>query len=270
MTWDAHHHVGGLHFGGGEDGTFAGSGRADPYDVAVDYETTAQVMDDNDIDKAVAMPTPTYDRRDGTDSTRALNDSVAEIAAEFDRFACGLGTVEPSHGDAALDELERIADLGLAGVAWHHRFSGVAIDEPVTRAAVDRLDDLDLVAFVHCYPESGLEDVGQMDAIAELTDQPIVVLDALYSPHNVPEVIELGRKHDNLYFDTAVMNSIGLIVERLVDQLGADRVVAGTDFYSDPVVYRRSSDLFQVRTADITEGEREQILEGNLRRILGR
>lgn len=260
MVTDIHTHVGGLGVAGGS--------RVDPTDLAVDYEQRVELMDNNGIDQAVVLPTSSYDKTNGIDSTRELNESVRRIVDSHDRLVRGVATVEPTHGENAVAELDRIADQGFEAIMWHHRFQGTAIDEGVTKECLKQMDDLGLAVFVHCFHTSNLEALHRVKNIAGLTDQPIVVLDALADYDNVELAIEIGNEFENVYFDTALMFSIGRVVETMVENLGADRLVFGSDLYTSPLMYRYSSDLFQVRKADITEEQREMILEENTKRLL--
>jgi predicted TIM-barrel fold metal-dependent hydrolase len=262
MVIDCHTHVG-SHLGAD------GINRPDPSSLSADYDTRTEVMDENGIDRAVILPTYTYDKRDGATGTRALNDRLRELAAQYERFCCAIGTVEPLHGDAALDELERMSDVGFRGVSWHHKYQGAAIDDPTTIACLERAAELDLVPFIHGYQLYEAENFDYLKNALDHTDQPVVVLDSLTSAPNVRRALELGREYENVYFDTAMLYSLDNVVEQFVDELGADRLLFGTAFYSNPLQYRRSATLFQVESADISERDRQRILGDNVSELLG-
>lgn len=260
MVIDAHTHVGSL--------GVAGGGHVDPSDLDVEYDLRTEIMDQNEIDQAVILPPSSYDKSTGIEAVRELNKSIRQIVENHDRLVDGIATIEPTHGETAVDELERIAEMGFNAVSWHHRFQGGAIDEPVTKSCLQRADELGLATFIHCFPASNLEALRRINNVAEYTSQPIVILDAFADYDNVELAVELGSKYDHLYFDTALMFSIGQVVETIVDELGSERLVFGTDLYTQPLMYQYSSDLFQVRKAQIDENERENILENNIRQIL--
>ena len=73
------------------------------------------------------MVSTLYRRTNGIKNTMQVNDLTAEyVARHSDRFPVGVGTVEVTHGEASLKELERISkELKLRGVVWHHTHSGV-------------------------------------------------------------------------------------------------------------------------------------------------
>lgn len=267
MVIDAHQHVGSMTYG-----TPEGIGNVDapdPANMEVHWDVRERLMDQNDIDDAVFMPSFSFKKTEGIESYRKVNDRMEEVLNEHDRLVAGLGTVPLDHGtEEVIEELERIAHMDLKGISWHHRFQGGPIDLPNTMEVLDRLDDLDLVAFIHCFtPISMLESLDRLDKVIEYTDQPVVVLDATYDIDNITKLINLGNKHDNLYVDTALMFSLMTPLERLVDELGAERIIFGSNLYTEPLSYRYSADLFQVRKADITEKQRSLILEENVKKI---
>jgi predicted TIM-barrel fold metal-dependent hydrolase len=190
------------------------------------------------------------------------------LEERHERFSAGVGTVEPTHGDLALSELRRLAKKGFKGVSWHHRWQGSAIDDPTTVECLKALDELDLVGFVHCYQIAQSESFERLDSVLEYTDQPLVILDGLTSAMSIDRSIDLAREHDNLYFDTAMLYKLGLQIERLVEEVGAHRIVFGSDLYTEPLMYRKSPDLFQIQNAEITERERDKILSGNISELL--
>jgi predicted TIM-barrel fold metal-dependent hydrolase len=69
-------------------------------------------------------------------------------------------------------------------------------------------------------------------------------------------------------FDTSLAYSFDF-VERFVATFGAERVVFGTDMYSPPLAYRRSTVLDQLLDSGLDDGQRSLILSGNLGRLLG-
>jgi predicted TIM-barrel fold metal-dependent hydrolase len=275
MVLDVHHHIGGKD-GQGEvnsgDDAKAGGELFDPADPQVDIELRAEIMDRNGIDEAVIFPSLGYDESAGAEATRILNDRLMEIYEDWDRFACPVGTVEPRHDQAAMDELERLADEGFAGVMFHNGFQGLPINSPPTLNLLELADELGLVSFVHCYSPvmQMTERLGQMRAVGERVDNDVIILNSLNAWMNWEQVIDLGREYENFYFETTMLSSIGRPVEEVVNRLGADRVVFGSDLYTlpEPAIYHKTPDLFMIRNAQISEEERQLILEDNARRIL--
>jgi predicted TIM-barrel fold metal-dependent hydrolase len=76
--------------------------------------------------------------------------------------------------------------------------------------------------------------------------------------------ISLIRECPNVYGDLAYSRSPRGMVRRLVDEVGADRIVWG----SDMIFFNIAHQLGKVLGADLTDEGRAKILGGNARRIL--
>jgi predicted TIM-barrel fold metal-dependent hydrolase len=57
-------------------------------------------------------------------------------------------------------------------------------------------------------------------------------------------------------------------VERFVSNFGAGRLVFGTDMYSPPLAYRRSTVLDQLLDSGLDDEQKRTILSTNIARIL--
>lgn len=79
------------------------------------------------------------------------------------------------------------------------------------------------------------------------------------------DAINLASKNDNLYLETSVV-ATPWVIKKVVGITGAEKILFGSDSpYSD-----QHLELETVKRADISRGDRELILCGNARRILGR
>lgn len=268
---DCHHHVGGVP-------SLMGSMTATPAglepgkDIADDAELAArlQIMDDNGVDQCVVMPTHEYLRPNGQVDNSNLNDAIVgyrKLCPE--RFVAAVGIVEPLHGSAALDELERIADQGeLAGVSFHTRFQGVSMDSYLISELVRKTADVGLVPFVHVYADSPDETPWKiLDAANSRPDTPMVILDGFSGFERIKEISRLAEAAPNLVFDTSLVYSFDFVT-RFAETFGPERVVFGTDLYSVPLAYRHSYTLDQVMDSELDHGSRALLLSGNIRRIL--
>ena len=193
-------------------------------------------MDRLGVVRAVIMPGNSYLRPNGLIDTRAINDGIAEYCrARPDRFAAGLGVVEPLYGAAGLHELDRIAEIGLAGVSYHARFQGVATDDLWIKRHMSRIADLGLVPFVHTYADSALEAPALIgDLAATCPDTTIVVLDGFGTLRHYRECLSVATQHENLVFDTSQAYS-PVILREFAKVVGAHRLVFGSSIYSIPL-----------------------------------
>lgn len=242
--------------------------------IAKDYEARVRSMDLNKIGQSVIMAgTLRYRKAEGIQNTRKLNDMIAEyVAKHSDRFPVGIGTVEPSHGDASLKELDRMAqELKLRGVVWHNAFSGVAIDDPFMRVLVKHMAPLGLIPFVHV-ARKPLESMWMLADLADdIPDVTFVALAGLATIDDHGEAIHVAKAHKNILFDTGPviwMREPGL--EKLVKRMGADRILFGSDLYALTPSYRRATTTMDIiQNAEISAEERAKIFSGNATKLFG-
>jgi len=152
---DAHQHVGSLeHAVSYSEGSIG-----EDLPVETDAARRVQLMDAVGVSWAVLQPAHAYLRPDGIRDTMRVNDRMAQYrAAAPGRFRAILGTVEPLHGERSIPEIERCKnELKLAGISWHHRFSGVFIDSKWMWPYLTRMQELSLVPLIHVNVDSSIE-----------------------------------------------------------------------------------------------------------------
>lgn len=266
---DAHQHYGSL-AATGIDGELERA-RLDEWEAQERSDRLA-VMDARGVDQAVIIGGHGYLRPNGVADTRTVNDGVAAYRdARPDRFVAGVAIVEPLHGEAALDELERCAsELRLAGVSIHTRFQGVSLDSPWVRRILDRAGELNLVPFVHAVGESPEESLWKVDVLAQdFPELSMVVLDAFSTYEQSAMVTRVAERRPNLVFDTSLARSFTYFMP-LVRSLGSDRVVYGTDLYSGPRTFEQPDLLGEILAAELADSDRAAIAGGTILRLLGR
>jgi uncharacterized protein len=224
-VFDAHQHI----------GPVPGWDPAAPAPVAADVESRLAIMDRFGIDRACLMPSHVAERTDAAAVNRTLNDRVAAARAACpERFPVALGTVDLWLGpDAIAAESERALDeLDLDGLSWHHRLSGLYIDDPRMHPVLERLAERGKVAAVHIFSESTFEAPWRLEELAEAhRDVRFVAMDAFSSYDRSCWMHRLARVHPNLWFDTASMAGNANTLASFVADVGADRLMLGTNLY---------------------------------------
>lgn len=241
--------------------------------IRKDYSIRIRIMDENAIGQSVMMVSTQYRRTDGIRSTRRVNDLVAEYVARYsDRFPVGIGTVEITHGDASLKELERMSkELKLRGVVWHHTHSGVQVNDSFMRPILKQVATLGLIPFIHV----GLkpyESLTKLEILAEeFPEITFVALAGLARSDDAEEALLVGRRRKNILFDTGpVIYTRERGVEGFVKLLGSDRLLFGSDLYASRPSYRRATTTLDVvKNSQITEEDKAKILYRNARRLFG-
>lgn len=197
---------------------------------------------------------------------RSVNDFAASVNGGS---LISFGSVHPDAPDA-LDELGRIADLGMKGIKLHPDYQEFYGDDPKMWPIYEKIARLGLIVVFHTGVDIGLYPPVYMtprrlaNALAPL--EGAVVVAAHFGGYMMwEEAIDClaGR---NLYFDTAY--SAGAIppgiVRRIIQAHGTSRILFGSDLpWSDPAEEARL-----LQSLELTEEELENIFYGNARRVL--
>jgi aminocarboxymuconate-semialdehyde decarboxylase len=236
-------------------------------------------------------------------AARLVNDgTAATIAAAGGRLG-GLATIPlGASPDAAVAELERaVGELGLLGAEVGTHAGERWLDDPELRPVLAAAERLGAVLFVHPYytgPKPGLEDMYLTNLVGNPLDTGLCAarlilsgtLDLFpqlrvmlahgggYLPYQAGRLghgnavrPELGRCElqptdylRRFAYDTIVFSPHAL--KFLVDLVGADRVVYGSD---EPFDMRGPSASAQLRRAGLSREERAAVVGGTASKYLG-
>ena len=239
----------------------------------------------------------------GRELARMQNDNLAKIVADHpDRFV-GLATVPMQDVRSAVEELERcVKHHDFRGVEINTNVVGMDLDDPRFRPFWAKAEELDVVVMLHPNGFTGGERfrkyyltnvIGNpLDTTVALTriihggvleDHPGVKLVAVHGGGYLPfyssrmdhsyDLRPEGRHHisrppstylKQIYVDCLVFDSPHL--EFLVQQMGADHVVVGTDYPFDMGHYDPLAQIDGVTT--LSDDEREAIRGGTAARLL--
>ena len=249
MIWDLHVHLSGV-------------------DGKTPEERLAQMIaiaDRMGIERLCVYMGMPWSRDPSPDDLRRENDQVLQAIGKFPSRAFGFVYVNPKHVEASLAEMDRCVAKGpMVGVKlWvAHRCNGPELDPIIKRAA-----ELKAVIFQHTWFNA----TGNMPG--ESTPLELV---ELARRHPATPIIcghtggdwELGiraiRGQKNLYSDLAGSEPVAGYTEMAVRELGADRIIYGTDAGGRSF----SSQLAKVFGAAIPESAKKLILGENLKRLM--
>lgn len=255
-TFDVHHHVGSL--------------RDVTYDrpVADMARGHVETLDRNDIDCGAVMPAPAYPNPNGIADTREKNDDIARIKRDFEaRFPVAFGTVEPWYGEPGLEEVDRcIDDLGLDGMMWHNRWQRMEVDGEMMQRLVGRVIENDGVVVLHAYSESDLTSPWRVLKVAEsFPEGEFVVLDTFSSIIQTDMIPKLSDNFDvdNVWFDISLPHNLSRQIGPMKDAFGAEKLIFGTDTYTERDDPLTALPVEQFEAADLTVAERRAILWEN-------
>lgn len=197
-------------------------------------------------------------------ANRIIEDVVNQYPARF----AGYATVNPNYPEPeVLEELERAVVSGrLCAIKMHPATHQYPADGPGYRAAWAFANERRLPVLVHtwesareCHPLMFVP-LGQ-----NFPNVPILLGHTGGSAGGMDQALEAAVQWENLYLDlTASLNPYGML-ERLVQRVGADRVLFGTDV---PFLDCRAK-IGYIACARIPDDDKRKILGLNTKRLFG-
>ncbi|MGC4026893.1 MAG: amidohydrolase family protein [Mesorhizobium sp.] len=269
-----------------------------------DREALVADIDSGDIaGRVVNSPTAFIEKEDGRfpdDAPSRLNDQLAELVATRPHQLFALATVDTFGGDAAARELHRaVTDLGFKGVFLASGRGDLLVNAPQARPVLAAAAELEVPVFLHpINPQpltNQLEPLGRIGTLLargtvnsaalaalitdgvfdELPKLKVVVtnlaiagilLAAAYDKHPEGRSDAATVLRRQVYADTMGFNPV--VIRSLVDTLGADHVLAGSDWpivSTGPIAARLATTL---EAANIGRADRQSIAGANIRRLM--
>ena len=152
-------------------------------------------------------------------------------------------------------ELERCADLGMRGVKLIPTYQGYPEEGPNIDAACEWVHEHKQIILNHHW--GGPE---QMERLVSTYSDA-----CFFTGHTTTAYAEVMKKYENLYVCSCPVHT-PLIVERVVEAVGAERFMFGSDLTDLPIAWGFGPILF----ARISEAEKRLILGENLKQVLER
>ena len=246
------------------------------------------------------------DGAQGLALAREVNDEIAGLTRQWPRRFAGLATLPVQDVPAAIAELERaVTVLGLVGAELDTAVNGENWDEPRFLPLFKAAEALGAVLFFHPQPQHNFmmdraPRHGLANSLGVIVEDAIVVavlilggildacpaLKACVAHGGGPACYAMGRLdrawpgrpgprpaipsppssyQRRLYYDTVVGSEAAL--RFLIDQVGVDRVVLGSDWPFVP--WHPSPVTWLQGLASVTAEEKERILGRNLEALLG-
>src|SRR5258706_4004750 len=249
MIWDLHCHLNGV------------SGRTP-------HERMAQLIafaDRMGIDRICVYMGMRFDYDPTPEELRRQNDEVLQALEHWHHRAFGFVYLNPNHLEFSLREFDRcVRDGPMVGVKlWTaRRAREPELDPIIERAAAARA-----VIFQHTWLKVGGNLPGEstpMD-VAELARRhPAVPIICGHTGGDWEPGIRAVRARRNISVDLAGSDPTAGFVEMAVRELGAERVIYGSDTGGRSF----ASQLGKVYSANITAGAKVAILGENLKRMM--
>ncbi len=201
----------------------------------------------------------------GPDDLRRQNDEALRAVTKYPERSFGFVTLNPKHVEVSLAELERCVAQGpMVGVKlWVAKKCDAAELDPLIR----RASELKAVIFQHTWfkTNGNYEGESTPDELVKLARRfPEVPIICGHTGGNWELGIRAIRAQTNLYADLAGSDPTAGYTEMAVRELGAERVIYGSDGGGRSF----ASQLAKVHGAAITDEQKQQIFCETLRGLM--
>jgi hypothetical protein len=211
-----------------------------------------------------------------TENTRARNDGLIALAAKHPEML-PIATVHPYDGQAAIDELKRVAGRGIRVLKLHAHTQKFDVADPRVLALVREAGALGVIVLMDnaSILPGDSENLFNLAVKAPKTKFVFAHMGALN--FRFWNILALARTADdflmdNIYFD--ISGTVVLVADSPIEDefiwtvrnVGIDHVLLGSDY--PQLSLAQTVDALE--RLDLDEGEKSRIREGNARKLFGR
>ncbi len=206
--------------------------------------------------------------------TPAGNDVVGQaVTAHPDRFV-GYARVNANYPEIMEGELTRCFDeLGFKGIKIHPYCDQISLDDPRYRPVWEFSAARNAPVLIHTWNSARYVDPllkfchpSLIRGPAEEYPDAVIILGHSGGEYDgILEAIEVAKAFPNVYLDTASSRLYPGVIKMMVEELGAERVLYGSDVPFLSAV----TQLGKIIYADIAESDKEMVLGGNAARLFG-
>ena len=219
------------------------------------------LMNKSGIQNAVVLSIAT-----NANQQKNVNDFAASLNKEADLFA--FGSVYPDAPDA-LEELERIKDLGLKGIKLHPDYQGFNADDEKMKPIYKKISQLGLIVIFHAG-----HDYGFPPPYGGTPEKLLTALSCLDCPVIAAHWCGVGCGEQvlnllcgrDIYFDTSFGYGTGpkYYAEKILEKHGADRILFGTD----TPWHTAEMEMRLLNSMQISEDDMQKITHKNAKKLL--
>jgi len=197
------------------------------------------------------------------------NKHLAEAMKEYPERILGYCTIcSARHGQDAVDEVKRcIEEYGMLGLKIYSfsqpgtRLPFLSVDDPWMYPVLEKAVGYGIPVLAHTNPS-------ECESLCERFPGLILIMahsgNTLYAHGDWHLAIATAKKHLNLLLDTSTSTADMDFIETAVEELGAERVLYGSDW----PLFDMGFALSRVQEADISESAKSLILGENLEKII--
>ncbi|MGI6208408.1 MAG: amidohydrolase family protein [Anaerolineae bacterium] len=227
-----------------------------------DADSMVRMMDRVGIQALVVAPHLSIGPA-GTDG----NDLALSLTRAYPGRLLGYAVPYPHEPETARDELNRAFDAGLVAIKLHPSMHHYRAVDPGYRVAWEVAQERNSFILTHTWHGDRYCTPAMLTELAqEYPTVPVIIGHSGGTPEGFPEFIALAKSYPNFYLDTTGSNVTGPWVKRMVQEVGADRVVYGSDI---PFIDPRYG-LGKVTLSGLDDDQLRQVIRDNGRRLLAR
>ncbi|MGI6294658.1 MAG: amidohydrolase family protein [Armatimonadota bacterium] len=198
---------------------------------------------------------------------RAGNSEVIQAMKEFPGRILGFCAVNPNFPASELrDELNRCFDAGMIAIKYHPSCHIHPIDGEGYRAAWEYADEHKLAVLTHTDsggPHCSVTQAGK--CAAQYPNTEVIIGHCGFGYAGAALCAQVAKEVSNAYFDLAASTANLDLVETIVEGVGADRTLFGTDI---PFLDCRIQ-LGRLAFSKLNDDQLTQVLSANAARIYG-
>ncbi len=235
------------------------TGRLDRYNGVDDPALILHAMDRVGIDISCLF---NIFHPDGTTG----NDITARFVAEHpDRFV-GFAYVSPMMAEGMVAELTRAIDgLGLVAIKLYPPYTQWDLNEPIWHPIYEFANARGLAIIFHTGTDPHSDPGLLADCAAQFPNANFVAGHAGNVDEPRAAAIKAAQDYPNVYLETCSTFRTPGVIEQLVNEAGADRVLFGSDI----ALMDSRPQLGKIITADISDEAKRLVCGGNAARLLG-
>lgn len=227
-----------------------------------DADSMVKNMDEANVDFVVCAPCE--DLFDGDSRRFQIMDAMRRYPKRFKGYYC----VNPLLGVKQEEIVSAFRDNpGYVGLKFLPDYHRTELSNPIYAPAMELANANHMLVLSHTWGVSmNGESCNSADqAIAVLEQYPGLTFIMGHSIQGqVDDAIEIARKYPNAYLDLCDTCRLNGVVEKMVREVGAEKIVFGTDAPMQTHLFQMGC----VLGAKITEAEKKLILRENALRIL--
>ncbi|MFC1716899.1 amidohydrolase family protein [Candidatus Poribacteria bacterium] len=201
-----------------------------------------------------------------TPEFRMGNDMAAQAVQDHPGRFFGYITINGNYPDDIPEEIERCYSMGMRGFKIHPSLHGYPANGENLRPMWEFADEKGLPVLSHTWAGDGMCSPGILGKLAEeYTNAQVILGHSGGTLAGYDEAVEVAKKQENVFLETCSSSVVYGMIERFVREVGADRILFGSDM---PFV-NANAQIGKILYAKIPDQDKRKILGLNMAGIIG-